>query len=257
VRIRWGFLLLASLACSREDASSVLNPVHWPGQDGTPVGLDQALVVEFDHPLRPGLRTGCFSLRTEAGEECPPLDFEVVKRQLVLHPRLPRQSDLQDGTLHAGTRYQLLLRGFPHLAGLTSADGLPLVGDRLIRFETLPAGAPEALAGDGTGGMPLRLAFSIQGGVLPVDPDGIMRIPVRHGIDPRSLSHPARLQRRGLSPEMVPLSLGENLPDRALLEVHVGQWSGIATLELPAGLEGLGGRRFLQGDRLLRLRGSG
>jgi len=221
------------------------------------VGLDQALVVEFDHPLKPGLRTGCFSLQTEAGQDCPPLDFEVVQSQLVLHPRLPRQADLQDGTLHAGTRYRLLLRGFPHLAGLTSADGLAMVGDRLIRFETLPAGAPEALAGDGTGGMPLRLALSLQGRVIPVDPDGFMRIPVRHGIDPRSLSHPARLQRGGHPSQMVPITLGENLPGRALLEVHVGQWSGIATLELPAELEGLGGRRLLQGERFLRLRGSG
>jgi diadenosine tetraphosphatase ApaH/serine/threonine PP2A family protein phosphatase len=68
--------------------------------------------------------------------------FEVTGRQVVFLPTLGRERDLSDGGLRPGTRYEILIRGFPVLDGLRSVEGWPLAASGLFHLETAQVTEP-------------------------------------------------------------------------------------------------------------------
>ncbi len=252
-------LLLAQAgACGPvPDSGTELRLLDWPGRDGGRVVLNAELRVEFDRALVDGLRHGACRLVDEATGTPVEAEREVVGRFLVFRPALPKAPDLLDGGLRPGTAYALELRGVPRLAAVLAADGSALVGDRLLRFETLSASDPGALVAWTEASQPLRIRPAPSGARgFEVGEDGVLRLQVTGPVDPRSLAD-AVLRSPDGEARPVPVGLGRNEEDRAELTIPVGVWGGWRELELPAGLEGFGGRPLFDSDRRLGLRGSG
>lgn len=250
-------ILALAVACARPALPAPLGLVDWPGRDARPVVLDVDLRIEFDRDLAPGLRAGAVSLKVAGSDESAVFDHEVVGRFLVLRPRLPRLPDLSDGGLRPGQVYELLILGLPRLAAASAKDGGILESTLAVRFRTLAASDPSCLAGSGLPGGPLRvLAGGEAAKNLPLREDGTARVLLSGPVDPRTLS-PATL--RANSPPAaerpVPIRLARNDRAGAELELIVGELRGWAELQLPAGLEGMGGRPLFEADRRLGLRG--
>lgn len=75
--------------------------------------------------------------------------FEVQGSQVLFKPELGEARDLSDGGLKPGTRYEVLVRGFPALDGLRSTEGWPLAASGAFQFETARFTEPkEQLFGD-------------------------------------------------------------------------------------------------------------
>ena len=86
--------------------------------------------------------------------------FDISGTRVRFLPKLGTARDLTDGGLLPGTRYEVLMRGFPSPDGLRSIDGLPLgVSSRMV-FETAELTEPRQQIFDDTTpvvGQPLRL----------------------------------------------------------------------------------------------------
>ena len=238
-----------------------MHVVDWPGREGLPVVLDQPLRLEFDRELASNLRAGAVVLQRADGSRTERLAMEVNGRFLTLRPRLPLVADLSDGSLQPGARYRLLVRGAPHLAAVSGKGPSILVGDRALPFETVARDDPDALAGSGRTDAFLRLQLpDPELGLTPqatVPEDGLLELPLNLPVDPRTLVEPALLLRLPFTEEQ-PLTVRLRRNDRrgAALLLDVGRWEGWAVLELPRGLEGIGGIPLLESHRKLRLQAS-
>ncbi|MBC8327528.1 MAG: hypothetical protein ISR76_06220 [Planctomycetes bacterium] len=249
--------ILALSGCSEVAEDPGLHAVSWPGSDGRPVVLNADLRVEFDRPLAPGLRAGAFHLFDFTSGEPVAAELEVAGRFLVFRPALPLSADLADGGLLPGRDYGIDLCGVPRLAAVAGRDGSVLVGTQRIRFRTLSAADPGALVAMDGGDEPLRvLPIGTANKHLVVQADGTVRFFLSGPVDPRTLAPARLLTSEGASKvEEVPLRLLSNSPAGSEIEAQVGLWTGWRRLELPGGLEGMGGRRLVETDRLLGLRG--
>lgn len=254
-------LLLAAVlglaaGCARPVPPAPLSLLDWPGRDARPVVLDAELRLEFDRELAPGLRAGAVSLKADGSDETAAFSYEVVGRFVVLRPRLPCRPDLADGGLRPDAVYELLLLGLPRLAALTAQDGGILESTVAVRFRTLAASDPSCLAGDGLPDGPLRV---LAGGEalksVPLGADGTVRVVLSGAVDPRSLA-PAMLLANSPAVEAraVPMRLSRNERAGAELALDVGELHGWSELQLPAGLEGMGGRPLFEADRRLGIR---
>lgn len=253
------FFLLASFSvlggCQKGRSLAPLEVVRWSGSGGTPVSLDVPLRVEFDQRLAQQPRLLSVSVMDSKGNARSGWTLETTGRFLEIHPRLPRLKSLADGTFPAGERLTLRLRGLPHLAAIQSETGATLAQDTILELTTSMVKDPAALAGVPGGEAFLRLRVQ-SGGLrpqIPVRRDGTIQLPTQQPVDPRTLVHPAMLERPGAEPLEVELKLLENSFDGAVLGLEVGPQTDWTVLHLPAQLEGLGGLPLLEADRLVRL----
>lgn len=253
-----GFGLLGS--CGAEEPAPPLEVLSWSGSDEHPVPLDQVLKVEFNRPLATPLRVSSVELLDEGHHPVDGIEATVVGRWLHLTPRLPLGSDLGDGSLAPNRTYGIRLYGLPWLRALASTDGALLERDLLLRFHTLEARAPGALAGLGVESSSLHLLRP--GGRDPwaFEKGEPVLLRFSRGLDPRSLTRSALWHPQGTTAASeVGLRLVENRFDGAVLEVLLEGWKGWGVLELPEGIEGLGGWPLPPADRSLHLvqRGQG
>ncbi|MDA0666632.1 MAG: hypothetical protein O3A95_01040 [Planctomycetota bacterium] len=250
--LRVVLVLLAS--CSAEEKSIPLELVSWTGNDQQPVALDEVLKIEFNQALAKPVRASSLQLVDEGNHPVENVTATVVGRWLYLTPALPKRVDLEDGSLKPGQSYGILLHGLPWLRALASADGQLLQKDLVLRFVTASAASPGALAGRGVESSGLRL--DRPGGPEPLTFRGEERVILlfTRGIDPRSIAQPARWLAQGQQEAVeVTLRLVENQIDGAKLEVLLPEWRGSGALELPPGVEGLGGWPLPESDRILHL----
>ena len=250
----WILLCLPLAACTQEAIPEPLMIVSWSGQDGKPVALDQVLKVEFDRSLAQPLRGSAVELLDEGEHPVDGVSISVVGRWIYLSPSLPLHSDLTGGSLAPGATYAMRIYGLPWLRAVTAEDGQRLPQDVALRFVTASVESPGALAGRGVDSSTLQLKAPSGREPLAFPEGAPVLLEFTRGLDPRSLTEPAlwRLQGQG---EGVPvqLQLRQNRFDGAVLEVGLDSWVGWGVLELPEGMEGLGGWPLPQGDRLLRL----
>jgi hypothetical protein len=227
------------------------------------VPLDQPLVVTFAEPLGLPVRPSSVTVLRSDGTPCPDLQIEARGPILLLHPRLPCQADLADGSLPPGSDLRIRLAGLPRLQALRGEAGSLLRGDLHLSLRTSPAAEPAALSGFPSAGDAIR--------VLDRSDSGLVRLPGLQGpaprlrfssaLDPRSLLAPARLRPDaraaggGAAAEErdVALRLIRNEPDGAELALELGDWTGRASLLLPDGIEGPGGRPLEPAAHLLRI----
>ncbi len=240
-------------ACSPHPEPLALEVLSWTGDDGTAVALDQILRVEFAQPLAQPFRASSVELLDEGGRVVAGIHSSVVGRWLYLEPRLPLSPDLSDGSLLPQQNYAIHLFGLPWLRALRSADGHVLAQDLMLRFHTLDAQASSALSGLGVESSDLRLQRASLQDPFVFSADTPLRLRFTRGLDPRSLSAQAQWRPRGQAKTIaVPMHLVANRYDFAEIEVHLLQPQAWGILELPAGLEGLGGWPLPGSDRILR-----
>ncbi len=237
----------------------VLRVLDWSGRDGAPVPLDQPLVVTFSESLQAPIRPSALTIATAEGAPCTGFHLEARGPLLLLYPRLPCAADLADGSLPPAATLSVRLAGWPRLQAVAGESGAMLEGDALLPFRTSPADEPAALSGFPSAESTIRILGLIDSGLLrlPAAREGAARLRFSSALDPRSLGPPARLEPDAagarLADASVPLRLIENGPDGAVVELALGEWSGRATLYLPEGIEGPGGRPLDAGARRLRL----
>lgn len=250
-----GLCLLGSLgACSESAAPEPLKVVSWTGEDGKPVALDQLLKVEFDRPLAKPLRASAVQLLDEGNHPVAGIEMQVVGRWLQLQPSLPLQPDLRGGSLEPGATYAIHLHGLPWLRALTAEDGQRLSEDLALRFSTAEADFAGALTGRGHEPLPLRIEGSHGREPLAFLPGEPILLHFSRGLDPRSLQQPAWWRPQGQGDAIAAeMRLVSNHFDDAVVEVILEDWQGWGVLELPAGIEDLGGRPLPESGRLLHL----
>jgi hypothetical protein len=248
-------LLLALAGCQEQAPPPPLEVLDWSGRDQVCLALDQPLRVHFSAPLRAPLRPGSVLIVDEGVHEVPGLLVRADGPYLQILPQLPIRPDLLDGSLAAGQSFAIRLRGLPSLAAVQGEGGEVLVGDLDLRFRTCPATDAAALIGLGQPGAPLELTpGQLAAGLLNFRPATEVLLRFSSGIDPRSLGEGARLlPTEGGDPRPVKLTLRRNALDEAVLHLDLGDWRGWGVLELPEGLEGLGGRPLAPELRRVRV----
>jgi len=248
------FLLGSLASCGVEGIPTRLQVVSWTGDDQQPVALDQVLKVEFNFPLAKPMRASSVELVDEGGHVVDTVSVSVVGRWIHIEPRLPLRADLSDGSLHPNQSYGIRLHGLPWLRALAARDGSLLPKDLILRFHTADAASAGALAGRGVESSQLGLL-----GPSEHEPHVFLRdqpvlLHFSRGIDPRTLRGKARWQAQGqMEPDFVTLRLIENTFSGAVVEVNIPAWVGGGALELPAGVEGLGGWPLPESDRVIRM----
>lgn len=249
-----GLLSLWLCSCGKQVETTPLEVVSWTGEDQLPVALDQVLKVEFSQALAKPARASSLELVDEGNHPVENMTVSVVGRWLHLTPALPKSADLEDGSLKPGQSYGIRLHGLPWLRAFAAADGKLLQKDLILRFVTASADSPGALAGRGVESSGLRL--DRPAGPEPLTFRGEERVVLvfTRGLDPRSIAQPARWLAQGQAQAVdVPMRLLENRIDGASLEVQIPDWRGSGVLELPAGVEGLGGWPLQDADRMIHL----
>lgn len=247
-------ILAATTGCGTQEAESPLEVLSWSGSDGGRVHLDQVLKVEFNQALATPFRSSCVELLDEGGHQVEGIQMTVVGRWLHLTPQLPLRSDLGDGSLAPDRAYAIRLYGLPWLRALSSRQGNVLPKDLVLRFQTYDALAPGALAGLGVESSSLRLMGPTGREPWSFEVGHPVSLPFSRGLDPRTLTRLATWRPQGALPgRPVALHLVENRFDGAVLEVQMGDWRGWGVLQLPEGIEGLGGWPLPEGDRSLHL----
>lgn len=251
---RWMSMLFLLASCGVDEKPMPLDVLSWTGDDQEPVALDQILKIEFNQALAKPLRASSLQLVDEGNHAVENVTATVVGRWVHLTPALPKQADLEDGSFKPGHNYGIRLHGLPWLRALSSADGQLLQKDLVLRFTTAHADSPGALAGRGVESSGLRL--DRPGGPEPLVFHGEEKVILlfTRGLDPRSVAEPARWHPQGQAEAVdVRLLLRKNQIDRAELEVLLPAWQGSGALELPVGMEGLGGWPLPESDRILHL----
>ncbi|MHC4380495.1 MAG: hypothetical protein ACYSU1_05335, partial [Planctomycetota bacterium] len=248
-------LLLGVLAaCGKEEVSDPLEVLSWSGSDGSLVSMDHVLKVEFNQALATPFRSSCVELLDEREHVIEGVEVAVIGRWLHLTPRLPLRADLEDGSLSPDRSYTIRLYGLPWLRALSSVQGNVLERDRFLGFRTLSAQSPGALTGLGVESSSLRLLGPTGMESWSFEVGHPVILPFSRGLDPRTLSLDATWRDQGAGEgRAVGIQLVENRFDGASLEVLLGEWRGWGVLELPEGIEGLGGWPLPVGDRSLRL----
>ena len=247
-------LLVLSTSCSGRESSPPLAVISWTGEDQQPVALDQVLKIEFNQALANPMRASSLQVFDEGHHLVENMTAKVVGRWIYITPALPKNPTLTDGSLLPSHSYGIQLNGLPWLRALAAIDGNLLEKDLILRFRSADADSPGALAGRGVESSGLRLEGPGGREPLVFRPDEKVLLHFTRGMDPRSLAAPARWRVQGQPEEVnVVLRLVENRIDGSVLEVMLEDWRGAGALELPAGIEGLGGWPFPESDRVIHL----
>ena len=252
----WGLVCLLAFAsgCGRQAPPEAFAVLSWSGSDGTALPLDQDLSIEFNQPLSQPLRQSSVEVLDEGGNPVLGLRPAVVGSWLRLTPRLPRDPQLQGGSLRPDHSYQIRLHGLPRLAALTSTEGGVLKSELILPFRTAAAKNPAALVGSGAEFSAVGLADFDAGAPLAFAANAPIILHFRSGLDPRTLTGVAVLESaNGEQQQSCALRLLRNELGGAELEVLAGDWSGWGRLLLPAEIEGLGGWPLMERMRTLRI----
>jgi len=247
-------LLALCASCSGDESAPPLEVVSWTGEDQQPVALDQVLKIEFNQALANPMRASSLQMFDEGHYVVENMTAKVVGRWIYITPMLPKNAALTDGSLLPAHNYGIQLSGLPWLRALASSGGTLLEKDLILPFRTADADSPGALAGRGVESSGLRLEGP--GGREPVTFRRGEKVLLHftRGIDPRSVALPARWRVQGQEHAVeVSMRLLENRIDGSILEVMLEDWRGAGALELPAGIEGLGGWPFPESERVIHL----
>ncbi len=167
-------------------APEVLRMISFRQEGEVGVFLNETLVFHFDRePERTSLTPESVRVVSEGGEVARG-KLELQGSKVLFVPVIPSRTDLADSGLLPGTRYTVVVSGFPNPDGVRARDGAPLLRTRVLSFETIDPAAstvPGPLFVDDTPdrAAPLRLLTQVLG---PVDP---IVLACDEAIDPRTL----------------------------------------------------------------------
>lgn len=236
---------LAASCAPGAHAGAALELLRFRQSGAENVCLNEDLDFFFSEPLdRVSITADSVSIQDERGEAVAGA-FRVRETLLSFQPRLPRSSDLSDGGLRPGTRYRVVLGGFPRPDGIRSQDGALLSVTLVLSFETAERDGQHPLFLDPFAGPNPLLPLSQTLG--PGDP---IRLECGEALDPSTVSGEdfelSRL-RSGAERELVRLEaeLASNERKRAVLELR------------PAPLAPAGGGVLEPDDYYLRMVGRG
>ena len=243
-RPRAALLIVFGLAaCSPTEADEVrfLRLEQFRPRPEARVGvfLNEPLVLHFSAPVDPSSITAeSLSVRAEDSGRRAEGRFEVDGRRVTFAPKLGKARDLSDGGLRPGTRYEVLVRGFPAPDGVRSLEGWPLARSARFLVETAALTQPRGqMFEDRTPatGEPLRLEQRPYGGAES------LRLSCAEALDPSTLVDGEFVLRALDDPEQaIPLdpSLESNASTSgAVLELRPRRLlgPGVYTLSAPRG----------------------
>ncbi|MCH2106686.1 MAG: Ig-like domain-containing protein [Planctomycetes bacterium] len=181
-------LLAAALGACREgggvqDVPFVVDGV-WP-REGTGVFLNEAIVVHFsDDVERTSVTNASFIVRRAKDGRPARGRLSVDGPRVRFDPLIPLTRSLEDAGLLPGTRYEVLIRGYPHLDGIRSVRGAPLAASTQWQFATAErTDPPRQLFDDRTPafGAPLTMQASTTA------PDEPLQLECAEPLDPTTL----------------------------------------------------------------------
>jgi hypothetical protein len=219
--------------------------------DGRNVCLNEDLDFFFSDELdRTSITQESVRISDEQGHSVEGA-FRLREKVLSFQPELPRAGDLSDGGLKPGSRYRVVLGGFPRPDGIRSRTGTLLSATLVLSFETARLGGEHPLFLDPFAGTkPLLPVSTNLGSGEPI------RLECGEALDPTSVSGAdfelSRFEGRG-ERVVIPLSarLKLNQRRRAVLELEPERASLAASALDPGvyylrmvdrGLKTLGGR---------------
>ncbi len=154
------------------------------------VFLNEALVFHFSGDVDGSSVTSTsLSVRPE-GESTPAKgDFEIDGGRVRFVPDLGKERDLSDGGLRPGTRYEVLVQGFPAVDGVRSEAGWPLAQSARFFFRTAALAEPrEQIFDDSTPGVGAALRLNeAQSGPIILDSDDSLELMCSEPLDPSTL----------------------------------------------------------------------
>lgn len=157
----------------------------WP-REGTGVFLNEAIVVHFsDDVERTSITNASFVVRRAEDGRPARGRLSVDGPRVRFDPLIPRARSLEDAGLLPGTRYEVFVRGYPHLDGVRSVHGVPLSASTQWSFATAQrTDPPTQLFDDRTPayGAPLKLLATI------VSPDEPLQLECAEPLDPTTLA---------------------------------------------------------------------
>lgn len=154
------------------------------------VFLNEVLVLHFSEDVDPAsVTTESLSVRPLGQTKVAQGRFEVDGRRVRFVPSLGLSKELDDGGFKPGTRYELLVRGFPALDGVRSTEGLPLARSARLYFETAALSEPRGQMYEDrtpTAGAVMRLKRSPTGSVRIQGDDSVV-LTCGEPLDPSTL----------------------------------------------------------------------
>lgn len=180
-------LALTLTACREgsgvEDVHFAVDGV-WP-REATGIFLNEAIVVHFsDDVERTSITNASFVVRRAEDGRAAKGRLLVDGPRVRFDPLIPRARSLEDAGLLPGTSYEVFIRGYPHLDGVRSVNGVPLSASTQWAFTTAKrTDPPTQLFDDRTPafGAPLTLLAT------SVSPDEPMQLECAEPLDPTTL----------------------------------------------------------------------
>jgi hypothetical protein len=185
-------VILVAMACSLSacrggdspsEARFVVDGV-WP-REGEGVYLNEAIVVHFsDEVERTSVTSASFSVRRARDGRLAQGYLSVDGPRVRFDPRVPLSRSLDDAGLFPGTRYVVVVRGYPYLDGVRSVRGVPLGATTRWSFETAERGdMPTQLFDDRTPAIGALLKLFSE----TVAPDEAVQLVCAEPLDPTTL----------------------------------------------------------------------
>ena len=176
--------LLLVAACSPSGPREALLHLEGFRQAGRQaVSLNESLVLHFSADIDQASVTSESVRVLAASAEPVPGTFEVRRRRIEFHPRLPREADLSDGGFLPGRGYEIMLLGFPRPDGLRGRRGEPLARTLRLPFRTVERTRDEPLYLDlAPGAAPVLTLVERE-----IGPLGPILIECDEALDPTSL----------------------------------------------------------------------
>jgi len=166
-----------------EDVHFVVDGV-WP-REGTGVFLNEAIVVHFSDDVERTSVTNASFVVQRAEDGRPAQGRLLVDGPRVrFDPMIPRSRSLEDAGLFPGTRYEVVVRGYPHLDGVRSTRGVPLSATTQWTFATAQrTDPPTQLFDDRTPAFGASLTLFSK----TVSPDEALQLECAEPLDPTTL----------------------------------------------------------------------
>ena len=183
----WLILLLTMSGCrnaNNEERKQLVVDAVWP-RERSGVFLNEAIVVHFSADVeRTSVTSGSFLVRrVEDGRPAQGL-LSVDGPRVRFDPVIPRSRSLEDAGLLPGTRYEVIVKGYPHLDGVRSSFGDPLSQTTRWVFETAERTDPPSQLFDDLSpafGAQLRLTSAL------ITPEDALLLVCDEPLDPTTL----------------------------------------------------------------------
>jgi hypothetical protein len=172
----------------------------WPRPEArVGVFLNERLALHFSGEVDPSSVTNeSFRVAPVEGGEPARGRFEIDGEEVSFLPDLGLARDLSDGGLQLGTRYEVLVRGFPAPDGLRSVEGWPLAASGRFFIETAQLTEPRVQLFEDRSparGAPLNLEQGPYGG------EQSLRMTCAEPLDPSTLADGEFVLRARENPE--------------------------------------------------------